>query len=147
MLLIAQPAPAQPRVTSRPPSHLRSRPTLYLVAAGIASTRFSDQLVLLWDQPELASTFHLVVVPVTSDFLTIGWPLGLQIVMPAQVERDLVRRRFGEVGNGHEFFAALIDRTGHLRLFSRSPVSPAQIRRALTTSAQPRPRPTSPPLR
>jgi hypothetical protein len=70
-----------------------SQPVLYVVAAGPQSEKFSRQIGLLSERSDITTALHLVIVPDTSTFLTIGWPPGLSIKMPDQRTREAVTKR------------------------------------------------------
>jgi hypothetical protein len=125
-------ANAQSQAKTRVLSGLsRHQPALYVIAAGPASNKFNQQINLLSIHVDVTLALHLVIVPVTSSSLAMGWPTGLSVAMPDQRVRDAVRKHFGEVGGGQEFLVALVDEHGRKQLFSHDPVTIEQIGLAL----------------
>ena len=73
------------------------QPVIYVVAAGPQSEKFSRQIGLLSKRSDIVTALHLIVVPVTSTFLTMGWPPSLSIKMPDQRTGDVITKRFGSI--------------------------------------------------
>jgi hypothetical protein len=108
-----------------------SQPVLYVVAAGPQSEKFSRQIGLLSERSDITTALHLVIVPDTSTFLTIGWPPGLSIKMPDQRTREAVTKRFGSIEGKHELLVVLVDKRGRTRTVSHDPVTAERIRALL----------------
>jgi hypothetical protein len=107
------------------------QPVLYVVAAGPQSEKFSRQIGLLSKRSDITTALHLVIVPDTTTFLTMGWPPGLSIKMPDQRTRDAVTRRFGLIEGKHELLVVLVDKRGRTRTVSHDPVTAERIRALL----------------
>ena len=74
---------------------------------------------------------HVLVVPITSSFLTTGWPPELQVEMPDEAARTAGRKRFGWQDGKQEFLLILVDEDGRPKLRSNGPVTNEQIRESL----------------
>jgi hypothetical protein len=89
---------AQIQSKHRDPSlGLNRQPVLYVVAAGPRSEKFSRQIGLLSRRSDIATALDLFIVPDTTTFLAMGWPLSLSIKMPDQRPREAVTKRFGSI--------------------------------------------------
>ena len=131
--VFAESANAQCQPKTRVLSGLsRPQPALYIIAANTVSDKFNRQINLLSMHADVTLALHLVIVPVTSSFLTMGWPTGLSVAMPDQDVRNAVRKYFGEIGDAQEFLVVLVDPHGRKRLLSHHPVTIEQIDSALT---------------
>ena len=109
------------------PSNAKRQPTLYVFAAGFQSEKFSRQYQLLSTNTRLIADMHVLVVPITSAFLTTGWPPGLQLEMPDEAARTAGRKRFGWQEGKREFLVVLVDEAGRLKLRSHDPVTNERI--------------------
>jgi len=112
-------------------SNDKRQPSLYLFAAGFQSEKFSRQYQLLSTNTKLITDMHVLVVPITSSFLTTGWPPGLQVDMPDEAARTEGRARFGWQDGRQEFPVIVVDEDGRLKLRSHGPVTNEQIRESL----------------
>ena len=74
---------------------------------------------------------HVLVVPITSSFLTTGWPPELQVEMPDETARTTERKRFSWQDGKQEFLVVLVDEDGRLKLRSHDPVTNERIRKSL----------------
>ena len=110
---------------------INSRPVIYVVAASNQSEKFSRQLSLLSEHREITAALRLIVVPDTSSFLTMGWPVGIAIRMPDQRMRETITKCFGSIEGKHELLAVLIDRRGRTRTVSHDPITAERIRALL----------------
>jgi hypothetical protein len=131
---------AQSQILTTPPvisSNAKRQPFLYVFAAGSQSEKFSRQYELLSANTRLITDMHVLVVPVTSAFLTTGWPPGLQVEMPDEAARTAGRKRFGWQDGKWEFLVVLVDDDGRLKLRSHDPVTNEQIRESLLLRHQP----------
>ena len=108
-------------------SSAKLQPILYLVAAGPQSEKFSRQFGLLSINTELLAKMQILVVPITSSFLTMGWPRGLSIGAVDEATQRAVLKRFGWRDGKQDFLAVLVDEEDRLALRSHEPVTIEQI--------------------
>jgi hypothetical protein len=126
--VLAGSANVQARANTRVLSGLsRPQPALYIIAAGAVSDKFNRQINLLSKHPDVTLALHLVIVPLTSSFLTMGWPKGLSVAMPDQNVRNAVLNYCGEIAGTQEFLVVLVDQHGLKQLLSHNPVTVENI--------------------
>jgi hypothetical protein len=70
---------------------------------------------------------QILVVPITSSFLTMGWPRGLSIGTVDEATQRAVLKRFGWREGKQDFLAVLVDEEDRLELRSHEPVTIEQI--------------------
>jgi hypothetical protein len=112
-------------------SNAKRQPLLYVFAAGPASEKFSRQYQLLSMNTKLIADMHILIVPIMSSFLTMGWPPGLQVEMTDEAARTAARKCWGWQDGKQEFLVALVDEDGRLKLRSHVPVTNERIRESL----------------
>jgi hypothetical protein len=112
-------------------SNAKRQPLLYVFAANPMSEKFGRQYQLLSIDTKLIADMHVLIVPIMSSFLTMGWPSGLQVEMPGEAVRTTALKRFGWQDGKQEFLVALVDESGRLKLRSHDPVTDERIRESL----------------
>lgn len=103
---------------------------LYILAEP-NSDKFNQQLRLLSSDTKPLDDLHILVVPISYGFATMGWPSGINIQHVNNIVASRVRKRVGWREGQQEFIVALIDRNGKMKLQSHDPVPIDRLQRAL----------------
>ncbi|MBB5318689.1 hypothetical protein HDF09_003388 [Edaphobacter lichenicola] len=117
-------------LTTIPSAPIR-RPLLHIFAAGPQSAKFNQQIQLLSTITDLIIQSHILIVPITYSFLTMGWPRGLSIANVDEAKEETARTRFGWKEGKQELLIVLTDTRDRVRLRNYDPVTSQHIHSSL----------------